>query len=147
MFFGDVVVIRLGRPRYLATTTTGGAASVLDHLEEWLQTEWPDLRVRLTSVTDQWAAVAVVGPRSREVLSRLAPGLPVDPESMPFMTWREARVAQVAARVHRITFSGELAFEVWVPSWYGPALWEAIMTEGGDMTTYCTEERRGLRAE
>ena len=147
MFFDDGVVIRLGPQRYLATTTTGGAASVLDHLEEWLQTEWPDLRVRLTSVTDQWAAVAVVGPRSREVLSRLAPGLPVDPESMPFMTWREARVAQVAARVHRITFSGELAFEVWVPSWYGLALWEAIMTQGGDITPYGTEAMHVLRAE
>jgi sarcosine oxidase subunit alpha len=147
MFFDDGVVIRLGPQRYLATTTTGGAAGVLDHLEEWLQTEWPELRVRLTSVTEQWAAAAVVGPRSREVLSRLAPELRLDPETMPFMSWREARVAGIAARVHRITFSGELAFEVWVPSWYGLALWEAIMTQAEDITPYGTEAMHVLRAE
>ncbi len=149
MFFDDGVVIRLGPERYLATTTTGGAAAVLDHLEEWLQTEWPDLRVRLTSVTDHWAAAAIVGPRSREVLQRLAPGVPVDAPSMPFMTWRTGEVAGIAARIHRITFSGELAFEVWVPSWYGLALWEAIMEAGEPfgITPYGTETMHVLRAE
>ncbi len=149
MFFDDGVVIRLGPERFLATTTTGGAAGVLDHLEEWLQTEWPELRVRLTSVTDQWAAAAVVGPRSRDVLSKVAQGLAVDAQSMPFMTWRDAEAAGIAARVHRITFSGELAFEVWVPSWYGLALWEAIMTAGEPfgITPYGTEAMHVLRAE
>ncbi len=149
MFFDDGVVIRLGHDRYLATTTTGGAAGVLDHLEEWLQTEWPELRVRLTSVTDHWAAAAIVGPRSRDVLTRLAPDLPVDGQNMPFMTWRDADVAGMAARIHRITFSGELAFEVWVPSWYGLALWETIMTAGEafGITPYGTEAMHVLRAE
>ena len=75
MVFDDGVTMRLAEDRFLITTTTGNAAAVLDWLEEWLQTEWPDLRVRCTSVTEQWATVAVVGPRSRDVLAPLAPDL------------------------------------------------------------------------
>ncbi len=88
MVFDDGVVIHLEPDRWLATTTTGGAAAVLDWMEEWLQTEWPDLKVRLTSVTDHWADVAVVGPRSREVVRLLFPALDVTPESFPFMLGR-----------------------------------------------------------
>lgn len=87
----------------------GGAAAVLEWLEEWLQTEWPQLSVRCTSVTDHWATVALVGPISREVLALLAPELPVDNERFPFMTWRDTRLAGVDGRVCRISFSGELA--------------------------------------
>ena len=93
--------------------------AVLDHLEEWLQTEWPDLRVRCTSVTEQWSTVAVVGPRARDVVAALAPDLDVANEAFPFMTWRDAVIAGVAGRVFRISFSGELAFELNVPTPHG----------------------------
>ena len=102
--------------RFHMTTTTGNAAAVLDHLEEWLQTEWPDLRVHATSVTEQWVTVAVVGPRAREVVGRAVPDLDVSNEAFPFMTWREAVIAGTPGRVFRISFSGELAFELNVPT-------------------------------
>ena len=142
MVFDDGVTARLGPAHFLMTTTTGNAAAVLDWLEEWLQTEWPDLRVRCTSVTDHWATVAVVGPRSRDVVETLAPGLT---DGFTFMTVREAVVRDVAARVFRISFSGELAYEVNVPAWYGLSLWEAVVDAGA--TPYGTETMHVLRAE
>ena len=149
MVFDDGVVMHLGTDHWLATTTTGGAAAVLDWMEEWLQTEWTDLRVRLTSVTDHWADVAVVGPRSRDVVRGLFPELPVDPESFPFMAIRESETAGIPVRLHRITFSGELAYELWTPSWYGLALLEAVMAAGlpFGITPYGTEAMHVLRAE
>ncbi|WP_432934320.1 2Fe-2S iron-sulfur cluster-binding protein [Microbispora sp. CA-135349] len=146
MVFDDGTVIRLADDHYLVTTTTGNAAAVLDWMEEWLQTEWPDLRVHCTSVTEQWATVALAGPRSREVLARLAPGLAVGNDSFPFMTWRDAEVAGIPARVCRISFSGELAYEINVSSWFGLALWEAVMASG-EVTPYGTETMHVLRAE
>ena len=149
MVFDDGVVMHLGPDRWLATTTTGGSAAVLDWMEEWLQTEWPNLKVRLTPVTDQWAAVAVVGPRSREVVAALFPKLAIDAESFPFMAIRESETAGVPARLHRISFSGELAYELWTPSWYGLALWEAVMGAGEPLgvTPYGMEALLVLRAE
>src|SRR6185437_15921689 len=114
--FDDGTAIRLAADRYLITTTTGNAAAVLDWLEEWLQTEWPRLRVYCTSVTEQWATVAVVGPRSRAIMERLAPALDVTNEGFPFMTWRDSAVDGLSARICRISFSGELAYEINV-SW------------------------------
>ncbi|MBP2703058.1 (2Fe-2S)-binding protein [Microbispora sp. RL4-1S] len=146
MVFDDGTVMRLADDRFLATTTTGNAAAVLDWMEEWLQTEWPSLRVSLTSVTEHWATVALAGPRSREVLAGLAPGLAVDAASFPFMTWRDAEVAGLAARVCRISFSGELAYEINVTAWDGLALWEAVMGTGA-VTPYGTETMHVLRAE
>ena len=149
MVFDDGVVMHLDPDHWLATTTTGGAAAVLDWMEEWLQTEWSDLRVRLTSVTDHWADVAVVGPRSREVVAKLFPKLAIDPQSFPFMAIREAETAGIPVRLHRITFSGELAYELWTPGWYGLALWEAVMAAGEPLgiTPYGTETMHVLRAE
>src|SRR5262245_5891639 len=145
MVFDDGVVIRVAEQRYLCTTTTGNAAAVLDHMEEWLQTEWPGLRVWLTSVTEQWATVAVAGPDSRELLSRLT-AIPLDNESFPFMAVVEGEVAGIPARVCRISFSGELAFEVNVDGRRGLELWEAIRATG-DVTPYGTEAMHVLRAE
>jgi sarcosine oxidase subunit alpha len=118
-------------------------------MEEYLQTEWPDLHVRLTSVTEQWATVAVVGPNSRAVVAALTPDLAVDAQSFPFMAIREARVAGTPARVVRVSFSGELAYEINVPAWYGLSLWEAVMAAGEpfDITPYGTEAMHVLRAE
>ncbi|WP_373869790.1 2Fe-2S iron-sulfur cluster-binding protein [Acrocarpospora macrocephala] len=145
MVFDDGTAIRLADDHFLITTTTGNAAAVLDWMEEWLQTEWPDLRVTCTSVTEQWATVALVGPGSRAVLRDLAPALAVDKTSFPFMTWRDTEVAGIPARVCRISFSGELAYEINVSAWYGLALWEALMSR--NITPYGTETMHVLRAE
>jgi sarcosine oxidase subunit alpha len=149
MIFDDGTVIRLAQDRFLVTTTTGNAAAVLDWMEEWLQTEWPGLRVHCTSVTEQWATVALVGPRSREVLGTLAPALAVDNDSFPFMAWRDTTVAGVEARVCRISFSGELAYEINVSPWEALALWEALYEAGAPfgITPYGTETMHVLRAE
>ena len=149
MVFDDGVVMHLEADRWLATTTTGGAAAVLDWMEEWLQTEWPDLKVRLTSVTDHWADIAVVGPRSRDVVHALFPNLDVSTESFPFMAIRVGDTAGIPVRLHRITFSGELAYELWTPSWYGLALWEAVIAAGTPLgiAPYGTEAMHVLRAE
>src|SRR5437588_1068448 len=149
MVFDDGVVMHLGPDHWLATTTTGGAAAVLDWMEEWLQTEWPELTVRLTSVTDHWSAVAVVGPQSRDVVHTLFPAIAVDTQSFPFMAIREGETGGIPVRLHRITFSGELAYELWTPSWYGLALWEAVMAAGQPLgiTPYGTEAMHVLRAD
>jgi sarcosine oxidase subunit alpha len=149
MVFDDGVVMRLAEDRFVTTTTTGGAAAVMDFLEEWLQTEWPELRVRLTSVTDHWATVAVVGPRSRDVIARLAPGVDAGAEGLPFMAIREATVAGAPARLCRVSFSGELAFEIHVPARFGSAVWTAVMDAGEEhgITPYGTEAMHVLRAE
>jgi sarcosine oxidase, subunit alpha len=149
MAFDDGVAMRLAEDRFLVTTTTGGAAKVLDHFEEWLQTEWPDLRVFCTSVTEQWATVAVAGPRAREVLVAAGTSVDLSREAFPFMTFRDGEVAGVPARVARISFSGELAFEVNVAGWDGRGMWEALIAAGEPfgLTPYGTEAMHVLRAE
>jgi sarcosine oxidase subunit alpha len=131
------------------TTTTGGAAKVLDWLEEWLQTEWPHLEVYCTPVTEQISTVAIVGPKSRELMSRLAPSLDVSNEAFAFMENKHADVAGVPARIARISFSGELAYEINVPAIYGLHIWESVMAKGADLniTPYGTETMHVLRAE
>jgi sarcosine oxidase subunit alpha len=150
MVIDDGVTLRLAEDRYFMTTTTGGAAAILEWLEEWLQTEWPDLDVTCTSVTEQWTTIAVVGPSARTVLERVAPHLDLDNEAFPFMTFRETELASgVQARVCRISFSGELAYEINVAGWYGRAVWEQVYAAGADLdiTPYGTETMHVLRAE
>ena len=147
--FDDGVVSRIEDDRFHLTTTTGNAAGIMDHLEEYLQTEWPNLRVRTTSVSEAWATVAVVGPRSRDVLAALAPDLDVSAVGFPFMTWHDTTIAGTPARIARISFSGELAYEISVATPSGLALWEAVMAAGHafDITPYGTEALHVLRAE
>ncbi|WP_046732784.1 2Fe-2S iron-sulfur cluster-binding protein [Streptomyces humi] len=149
MAIDDGTVIRVAEQEFLLTTTTGNAARVLEWMEEWLQTEWPGLRVHLTSVTEHWVTIPLVGPRSREVLALVAPDLDVSNDAFPFMSWQDTTVAGVAARVCRISFSGELAYEVNVPAWYGITVWEALHAAGDafSITTYGTETMHVLRAE
>lgn len=150
MVFDDGVTLRLKEDRFFMTTTTGGAAKVLDWLEEWSQTEWPELDVTCASVTEQWTTIAIAGPRSREVIATVAPELDVSKEGFGFMELRHTTLANgVAARVCRITFSGELAFEVNVPSWYGMATWDLVADAGAELgiTPYGTEAMHVLRAE
>jgi sarcosine oxidase, subunit alpha len=145
MVLDDGVVMRIGEERFLCTTTTGNAAPVLAWMEEWLQTEWPDLRVWLASVTEQWATVAVVGPESRGHLAKLT-DIALDSQSFPFMAIRDAEVGGIPARICRISFSGELAYEVWVDGRRGLELWATIYAAGG-VTPYGTEAMHVLRAE
>lgn len=149
MVMDDGVTARLAENRFLMTTTTGNAARVLDWLEEWLQTEWPELDVYCTSVTEQWATVSIVGPDSRRILKALAPELDLSAAAFPFMTLREATVAGIPARIFRISFSGELSYEINVASWHGMALWKAVIDAGRpfDLTPYGTETMHVLRAE
>lgn len=149
MVMDDGVTTRLGEHHYLMTTTTGGAPRVLAWLERWLQTEWPDMKVYLTSVTDHWATIAVAGPNSRAVLQSLCTDIDFSNEAFPFMSYRAGTVPGIAARVMRISFSGELAYEVNVPANFGRHVWEALMRASApcDITPYGTETMHVLRAE
>ncbi|MDX2695228.1 sarcosine oxidase subunit alpha family protein [Streptomyces ipomoeae] len=150
MIFDDGVTLRLDDNRYFMTTTTGGAAGVLDWLEEWLQTEWPELDVHCTSVTEQWSTIAVVGPKSRQVMAQLAPDIDLSAEAFPFMAFRETTLASgIPARICRISFSGELAYEINVSAWYGLAVWQQVYEAGQPygITPYGTETMHVLRAE
>jgi sarcosine oxidase subunit alpha len=149
MVVDDGVAMRTADDRYLVTTTTGGAAMVLDRFEEWLQTEWTDLRVYCTSVTEQWADVAIAGPRAREVLEAVGTDVDLSNDSFPFMTFRDGTVAGVPARVARVSFTGELSFEVMVPWWNGAHVWDAVLRAGEPfgIAPYGTETMHVLRAE
>ena len=136
--------------RYLMTTTTGRAAYVLNWLEEWSQTERPELDVVFTSVTQQYTTVAIVGPRSREVIARMAPELDVSQRAFGFMEFRETTLASaIPARICRISFSGELAYGINISTWYGHRVWEDVAAAGADfgITPYGTETMHVLRAE
>jgi sarcosine oxidase subunit alpha len=149
MVFDDGVTTRLAREHYLMSTTTGGAARVLAWMERWLQTEWPQLRVWLTSVTEQWSTIAVAGPESRAVVSAVTNGVDFGNQAFPFMSLREGEVAGVPARIARISFSGELAYEVYVPADHARHVWEALFGAGTPhgITPYGTETMHVLRAE
>jgi sarcosine oxidase subunit alpha len=149
MVVDDGTVLRLAPDRFLVTTTTGNAAAVLDRMEEWVQTEWPHLRVRLTSMTDHLSVFAVVGPRSRAVIARVFPSVDVSNDAFGFMTWQDTTLDGVAVRLARISFSGELAYEVNVASSYAPALWDRLLAAGAPegITPYGTETMHVLRAE
>ena len=147
--FDDGVTARLGEDRYLMHTTTGNAEVVFAWLERWHQTEWPELSVYFTSVTDHWATAALVGPKSRTVLAKVCTDIDLTGGAFPFMAVREGHVAGVPARVFRISFSGELSFEVNVPAQHGRAVWDALIDAGAefDITPYGTETMHVLRAE
>ena len=149
MVFDDGVTLRLGESRFLVHTTSGNAARVLGWMEEWLQTEWPELDVYCTSVTEQLATASISGPLARRLLSKLTDGIDLDSEAFRFMSWRDGRVAGIPARVARVSFTGESSFEVSVPSGYGLSLWTALMHSGQryGITPYGTEAMHVLRAE
>jgi sarcosine oxidase subunit alpha len=149
MVFDDGVTVRLAEDRFLMTTTTGGAARVLTWMERWVQTEWPDMKVYMTTVTDQWSTFAVVGPKSRAVVEKLCKDVDLSAAAFPFMSYREGTVANVKARIMRISFSGELSFEINVPSNAGAHVWKALMAAGKefDITPYGTEAMHVLRGE
>lgn len=145
----DGVVGRLAPDRFHVTTTTGGAPRVLAMMEDYLQTEWPELDVWLTSTTEQWAVIAVQGPKARAVLEGLVEGIDLSPGALPHMAVAEGRISGVPTRLFRVSFTGELGFEVNVPAGFGRAVWEAIFEAGQShgITPYGTEAMHVLRAE
>ena len=149
MVMDDGVTACITDTHFLMTTTTGGAAKVMNWLEKWHQTEWPELEVYMTSVTDHWATAALVGPKSREVLSKLCSDIDLSKDAFKFMDWRDGTLAGVPARVCRISFSGELAYEINVDASYGNGVWGALMSAGAEfnITPYGTETMHVLRAE
>ncbi len=145
----DGVIARLAPDRFHVTTTTGGAPRVLAHMEDYLQTEFTGLKVWLTSTTEQWATIALQGPKARECVAPLVEGLGLSNGAFPHMSAREARVCGVPARLARVSFTGELGYEINVPSHFGRAVWEAAWREvqKRDGCAYGTEAMHVMRAE
>ncbi len=145
----DGVVARLAADRFHVTTTTGGVSRVLHMMEDYLQTEWPELKVWLTSTTEQWAVIAVQGPRAREVIAPLVEGVDLSTQAMPHMSLAEGRICGVPMRLFRVSFTGDLGYEINVPADYGRAVWDAVFAAGAPhgITPYGTETMHVLRAE
>lgn len=148
MVFDDGVTACLADNHFVMTTTTGGAARVLEWLEIYHQTEWPELKVFFTSVTDHWATMTLSGPNSRKLLAKVT-DIDLDKDAFPFMSWKEGLVGGVPVRVFRISFTGELSYEVNVQADYALGVWEQIIAAGKefDLTPYGTETMHVLRAE
>jgi sarcosine oxidase subunit alpha len=146
--YDDGVVARLAAERFHVTTTTGGAPRVLALMEDYLQTEWSDLNVWLTSTTEQWAVIAVQGPAARAVLAGLV-DIDISAQAMPHMSVADGHICGAPMRLFRVSFTGELGFEVNIPADFGSAVWEAIWDAGlpHGMTPYGTEAMHVLRAE
>ncbi len=144
----DGVVARIDDQTFLCHTTTGGAEHIHAHMEEWLQTEWWDMKVHVANLTEQFAQIGIVGPNARKLLEKLG-GMDVSKEAMAFMDWADGRIAGIPARVFRISFSGELSFEVAVPASRGRALWDACVEAGQEfgLMPYGTEALHVMRAE
>lgn len=145
----DGVVARMDDDTWLCHTTTGGADRIHAHMEEWLQTEWWDWKVYVANVTEQYAQIGVVGPKAREVLQALGGDMELSREAVPFMQWAEGRIGDFDARVFRISFSGELSYEIAVPASQGRAFWDALLAAGKPfgITPYGTECLHIMRAE
>ncbi len=139
----DGVVARIAQDRFHVTTTTGGAAGVLHQMEDYLQTEFPDLRVSLTSITEQWAVIALQGPRAAVVLAPYLRG--IDLTTMPHMSVREGQFAGIPTRLFRVSFTGELGFEINLPAEFAQSVWSLLRESGA--TRYGTETMHVLRAE
>ncbi|NND42452.1 MAG: sarcosine oxidase subunit alpha family protein, partial [Silicimonas sp.] len=145
----DGVVARMSDDAWLCHTTTGGAERIHAHMEEWLQTEWWDWKVYVANVTEQYAQIGVVGPKAREVLQALGGDMDLSKEALPFMQWADGRIGDFDARVFRISFSGELSYEIAVPASQGMAFWQALLEAGKPhgITPYGTECLHIMRAE
>jgi sarcosine oxidase, subunit alpha len=147
--YDDGVVARIAEDRFHVTTTTGGAARVLGLMEDYVQTEWSDLDVWLTSTTEQWAVIAVQGPNARKVLEPLVQDVDISAGALPHMNVVRGRICGVPMLLFRVSFTGELGFEINVPADYGLAVWEAVHAAGQPhgITEYGTESMHVLRAE
>ena len=144
----DGVVARIDEDTWLCHTTTGGADRIHAWMEDWLQCEWWDWKVYVANVTEQFAQIAVVGPKARKVLEKLG-GMDVSKETLPFMQWSDGTLGGFPVRIYRISFSGELSYEIATPASYGRAFWDALLAAGEEfgMMPYGTEGLHILRAE
>ncbi|BCH24344.1 sarcosine oxidase subunit alpha family protein [Mesorhizobium sp. L-8-3] len=128
--FDDGTTWRLGQNDFLMTTTTANAGKVMQHLEYFLDVIWPELRVSVTSVTDEWAGTAIAGPNARKVLEACVTGTAVDNATLPFMGIVHGEIAGVPVMICRLSFSGELAYEVYCGAGFGTHVWEALLEAG-----------------
>jgi sarcosine oxidase, subunit alpha len=149
MVYDDGVTTRLDENHYIMTTTTGGAANVLGKLEDYLQTEWPELDVYLTSVTDHYATASICGPNSKKILNKIIPDLDLSDENFPHMSFKNAKIGNVKCRIMRISFTGEHSYEINIQANFGKSLWEKCIETGKEfnITPYGTETMHLLRAE
>ena len=149
MVFDDGTVSRLAVDHYFITVTTANASPVMQHMEFCHQAHWPELDVQFCSVSDAWAVMAVAGPDARKVLERVVEGLDLDNDAFPFLAVGAGTIAGAFARVFRISFSGELAYEVYTPAQFGPVVWKKIIDAGRSfaITAYGTEAMTVMRTE
>ena len=145
----DGVISCLSDTHFMISTTTTGAASVLNHFEEYLQTEWPDLNVYCTSLTEQLATIAISGPKARDVMAVLNAQVDWSKEAFPFLTLQSMEIEGIPTHVSRISFTGELAYEINFPAGFALAMWNRISEAGKPwgITPYGTEAMHLLRAE
>jgi sarcosine oxidase subunit alpha len=144
----DGVVARIDADTWLCHTTTGGADRIHAWMEDWLQCEWWDWKVYTANLTEEYAQIAVVGPNARKLLEKLG-GIDVSKETMPFMAWADGTLGNLPVRVFRISFSGELSFEIATPAGKGLELWEKLHGAGAEFGAmpYGTEALHVMRAE
>jgi len=144
----DGVVARIDQDTWLCHTTSGGADRIHAWMEDWLQCEWWDWQVYAANVTEQYAQVAVVGPHARNLLQALG-GMDVSKEALPFMQWADGTLGGFSVRVYRISFSGELSYEIAIPASHGAAFWASCQNAGKDLGAmpYGTEALHVMRAE
>jgi sarcosine oxidase subunit alpha len=149
MVFDDGTTTRISENNFHMTTTTAQAANVLAHLEYYLQIVWPELDVVVVSTTEQWAGASVAGPKSRLLLSKIFPEEDLSNEALPFMGYKEFKFKNTIARIFRISFSGELAYEINVMSDFGELMWKEIIGLGKEFNIqpYGTEALSTLRIE
>ncbi|MBA8904787.1 sarcosine oxidase subunit alpha family protein [Aminobacter ciceronei] len=149
LVFDDGTTWRLGEHDFLMTTTTANAGKVMQHLEYFLDVVWPDLKVHLTSVTDQWAGAAIGGPKARDILASCVTGTRVDNEALPFMGIVHGEISGAPVMICRLSFSGEMAFEVYSGAGHGTHVWEALIEAGKPfgMVPYGLEALGTMRIE
>jgi sarcosine oxidase, subunit alpha len=145
----DGVVARLSDDTFLCHTTSGGSDRIHAWMEEWLQTEWWDWKVYTANVTEQYAQIGIVGPKARQVLEAMGTDMDLSAEGLTFMGFADGEIAGIKARPYRISFSGELSYEVAVPASLGLAFWNAALEAGREfgIQPYGTEALHVMRAE
>ena len=146
----DGVVARLSEDSYLCHTTSGGSDRIHAHMEEWLQTEWWDWKVHTLNLTEQFSQIAIVGPNARTVLAKMGvEGIDISQEGLPFMSFLEGKISDIPARIFRISFSGELSYEIAIPAKRAQEFWDAALSAGSEfgIMPYGTEALHVMRAE
>ncbi|MCL4676552.1 MAG: sarcosine oxidase subunit alpha family protein, partial [Pararhodobacter sp.] len=145
----DGVVARLSEDAFLCHTTSGGADRIHAWMEDWLQCEWWDWKVHTVNLTEQFAQIAVVGPNARKVLEKMGSDMDLSRDGMAFMDWKEGKIGGFRTRIFRISFSGELSYEIAVPASEGLAFWNAVLAAGAEfgIMPYGTEALHVMRAE